>query len=57
VSGLGKNPRMQVQIAAPAEFTEQSVLGPHGLGLQGSTPEAPIRNIAGCYVILFKVGF
>lgn len=36
VSGLGKNPALQRQMATPSELTLHSVLGPQGYGVHGS---------------------
>ena len=38
VSGLGKNPALQRQMATPSELTLHSVLGPQGYGVHGSIP-------------------
>lgn len=45
VSGLGKNPDLQRQMATPNGLTWQSVLGPQGYGLHGSSIYVIYYNI------------
>jgi len=52
VSGLGKNPALQRQMATPSELTLHSVLGPHGYGVQGSTLIKPIRLFVYPHLVL-----